>query len=79
MCHELNLFLKKRDPDFFETVIRPLLNCKMEKTFVDFYLLKDFQEINKYKDFYCMQKLNAMEKCLLIDSLMQQGDISLAT
>lgn len=28
-----------KDPDFFESVVRPFLINKMEKTFVDFWLL----------------------------------------
>lgn len=25
MCHEFNLFLKKRDPEFFQSVVLPML------------------------------------------------------
>jgi hypothetical protein len=41
-CHEFNFFLKLRDTAFFDSTIRPLLQCKLEKTFVDYYLLDDF-------------------------------------
>lgn len=44
-CHEFNFFLKQRDPEFFESTVRPLLQCKMEKTFVDLYLLDDHQTL----------------------------------
>jgi hypothetical protein len=44
-CHEFNFFLKQRDPEFFKATVRPLLECKMEKTFVDFYLLDDFETL----------------------------------
>ena len=43
--HEFNFFLKQRDPEFFESTVRPLLQCKMEKTFVDLYLLDDHQTL----------------------------------
>ena len=40
MCHEFNLFLNKHDPAFFKSVVEPVLTCKMEKSLVDYYLLK---------------------------------------
>ena len=39
MSHEINLFLNKRDPAFFKSVVLPMLRYKMEKQIVDFYLL----------------------------------------
>ena len=61
MCHELNLFLKKRDPQFFKSVVLPFLQLKMEKTFIDHYLLKDFEKVNKYIQFHRIRTLNPME------------------
>jgi hypothetical protein len=37
--HEMNLFLYFKDPEYFEKIARPFLVNKMEKTFVDFWLL----------------------------------------
>ncbi len=37
--HEFNLFIKLKDPDFFESAVRPFLTNKIEKTFVDYWLL----------------------------------------
>jgi len=37
--HEFNLFLKLKDPGFFENAVRPFLTNKIEKTFVDYWLL----------------------------------------
>lgn len=37
--HEFNLFLKLKDSQFFESAVRPFLTNKMEKTFVDYWLL----------------------------------------
>ena len=45
----------------------------MEKDIIDFYLLKEYDQVNNYIDH--TEKLNAMEKCFLIDSLMQSGAI----
>jgi len=38
-CHELNFFLFKRDKPFFDEVVKPFISSKMEKTFIDWYLL----------------------------------------
>jgi hypothetical protein len=54
-CHELNLFLKMKDPEYFESVVRPFLANKIEKTFVDYWLLdldadmKTFEPIHSKK------------------------------
>ena len=40
-CHELNFFLCRKDPEFFESVIRPYLANKLHKTFMDHFLLGD--------------------------------------
>jgi len=40
-CHELNFFLFKKDPVFFNTVIKPYLANKKDKTFLDRWLLDD--------------------------------------
>ena len=45
VCHGLNFFLSKRDPEFFNSVVRPFLLCKMEKTFVDLYLLEKYDPL----------------------------------
>ena len=71
MSHELNLFIKKRDPEYFKTVVLPFLQCKMEKKIVDYYLLGDNATVTQYIE--KSDKLNAMEQCLLVDSLVQLG------
>ena len=37
--HEFNVFIKLKDPGFFESAVRPFLTNKIEKTFVDYWLL----------------------------------------
>lgn len=67
--------MSKRDAEFFTTVVKPFLQCKMEKTFVDHYLLgnlKHLVEANLSMD--RLQHLNVFEKCLLIDALVKLGD-----
>ena len=71
VCHELNFFLSKRDPEFFNSVVRPFLLCKMEKTFVDHYLLGNHKDLAVgYQSINKLNKLNTFEKCLLIDSFI---------
>jgi hypothetical protein len=38
-CHELNFFIYKRDKVFYYEVVYPLIQNKLEKTFVDWYLI----------------------------------------
>lgn len=38
-CHELNFFLHKFDKPFYDEVVGPFIESKMEKTFIDWYLL----------------------------------------
>jgi len=40
MCHELNLFLFFKDLAYFETYVKEFLVNKLEKTFVDYFLLQ---------------------------------------
>ncbi len=73
-CHEFNYFLYKRDQDFFQNIVKPFLKHKMEKSFVDLYLLGCYEQIIKtYNTFLNFDKLNTFEQCLLIDALVQKG------
>ena len=38
-CHEVHLFLWRKDPSFFEAVVRPYLAHKRHPTFLDRFLL----------------------------------------
>ncbi len=38
-CHELNFFLHKKDRAFFDEVVRPFVEMKYAKTFLDAWLL----------------------------------------
>ena len=38
-CHELSFFISKKDPEFFNTVVKPYLANKKDKTFLDHWLL----------------------------------------
>ncbi len=66
-CHELNLFLSRRDPEFFKQHVEPLLREKREPTFIDDYLLE--RDLTPYLRPYAWQELNAAEKALLARAL----------
>ena len=71
-CHELNCYIKNHDPEFFRTVLRPHLQNKLVKTFVDWCLLDSDQclEWCSIDNFY---QLNAFEKVLLVQALVREG------
>lgn len=62
-CHELNFFLAKKDPEFFAEVIRPFLENKRHKTFVDLWLIE--QPVDAFHDPWQFERLNVMERILL--------------
>ena len=63
-CHELNFFLFKKDPAFFEAVVRPYLKNKKDKTFMDHFLLND-QQLADYLAPWAYGELNTFERILL--------------
>ncbi len=47
-CHEVNIFLKFQHPDFFNKVVKPFIANKLAKTFVDDFLLDNFEKCSSY-------------------------------
>ena len=76
-CHEVNYFLYKRDQDFYQKVVRNLVENKLEKTFVDWYLLgMDTKPLFLEKILAFIENpelLNHFELCLLIEVCMLKG------
>jgi len=62
-CHELHLFLSRKDPDFFRKVIQPYLKNKKEKTFLDRYLIEG--DLSDYVRPWEFGRLNIVERILL--------------
>ncbi|KAF9904971.1 hypothetical protein EC991_002153 [Linnemannia zychae] len=62
-CHELNLFLYKKDRVFFDAVVAPFLKNKLMKSFLDNYLIG--APLDKYASLKEFNELTCMEKCLL--------------
>ncbi len=78
-CHEMNLFISKKDPEFFKTVVRPFIQNKMEKTFIDHYLLRSAKVMKKYATRVGLyEKLNYLEKSLLVEFVATDGDLAVA-
>jgi hypothetical protein len=61
--HELNFFLAMKDPDFFASVVRAHNANKMDKTYLDEYLLGG--ELSPYLDAWKHSRLNVAERILL--------------
>ncbi len=62
-CHELNLFLAKKDPSFFEKIIQPYLRNKKDRTFMDDFLLGN--DLAPYLQPWAHARLNVVERALL--------------
>lgn len=66
-CHEMHLFLSKRDPAFFKAVVRPYLENKKDKTFMDEYLLG--MDVSRHLRPWRYSRLNIAERILLADRI----------
>ena len=62
-CHELNFFLSKKDPEFFNAVIKPYLANKKDKTFLDHRLLDN--DVSKFLQPWEFGRLNVPERIAL--------------
>ncbi|KAM3583056.1 hypothetical protein VKS41_004811 [Umbelopsis sp. WA50703] len=63
-CHELNFWLMHKDKTFFKNVVQVALKSKIQKTFLDLYLLEN--DISAFAtDLYKFNSLNLVEKVLL--------------
>lgn len=62
-CHELNFFLYKKDPAFFETVVQPYLRNKKDKTVLDKWLIGD--DLRAFLEPWAYGRLNIAERVLL--------------
>ena len=62
-CHELNFFIFKKDPEFFQAVVHKHLQHKREKTFMDQWLLEE--DVSDWLQPWNFSRLNVVEKILL--------------
>ncbi len=70
-CHEMNLFVLAHDKPFFDRVVRPYLANKMQKQFMDDYILG--LELSKYSQPWKLAQLNAVERVLLAKRIANQS------
>ncbi len=66
-CHELHLFLARKDTAFFDKHVKPFLAAKPEPKFIDDYLLA--RDLTGYLRPIAFSRLNAAEKALLAQAL----------
>ncbi len=62
-CHELHLFVWLKDRPFFEQVVRPHLQHKLFRSFVDDFLLG--ADLGRYLEPWAYRRLNLVERALL--------------
>ncbi len=69
-CHELNIFLMRKDPAFFTKVVQPYLRNKKDKTFVDQYLIQ--ADVSAYMKPWEHAQLNVVERALLAERIANE-------
>ena len=71
-CHELHLFLSRKDPAFFKQGVAPYLASKKDPTFMDDYLLD--RPLDAYLVPWAFARLNLAERALLAHRLQARHD-----
>ena len=64
--HEVNLFLYFKYPKLFEKYVKNIIKYKFEKTFIDYFLLDDYETLLEYLSPYKIHSLPTNELCLLM-------------
>lgn len=72
-CHEINIFVYFKDPAYFESCVRPFIQNKIEKTFIDYFLLNDKEQVKHFLSPSRITQLNALEQSLLVLHLRENG------
>ncbi len=75
-CHELHFFLFHKDRAFFDTVVKPFLAQKLDKTFLDHWLLGD--DLRAFVQPWQFAQLNLIERILLAQRLDGDGKQAVA-
>ena len=70
--HEINLFLYFKYPKLFNKYVKNILKYKCEKTFIDYFLLDDYETILQYLTPLKIKSLTTYELCLLILKLFDK-------
>ena len=64
--HEVNLFLYFKYPKIFNKYIKDMIKFKFEKTFIDYFLLDDYETLLQYITPLKIKLLSTDELCLLM-------------
>ncbi len=73
VCHELNLFLRFKDREFFNRVVKTFIANKRYKRFIDDWLLGN--DLSKYMNGLAFACLNAAERALLAHEASGRKDV----
>ncbi|TYZ66308.1 hypothetical protein PybrP1_010303 [[Pythium] brassicae (nom. inval.)] len=72
---DLNVFLSRKDPAFAASYILPLVESKMSKSLIDYYLLADERALRElYLAPGILQRLSVIEKLLIAERLSSVED-----
>merc|ERR1719289_506178 len=72
-CNEINLWIYRKDPQFFEKVVRPLIAGKVQKDCMDYYLLGNINALAGYIG-PLWGTLNVLERILVDSKLPRDGN-----
>ena len=70
MVYEINIFLYFKFPELFNKYVKNNLKYKIEKTFIDYFLLDDYDTLYQYLTSFKINLLSTFELCLLLLKLI---------
>ena len=70
--HEINLFLYFKYPKLFDKYVKNMLKYKYEKTFIDYFLLDDYEKLLDYLNPLKIKLLPINELCLLMIKIVEK-------
>jgi len=71
-CNELNFWLYRKDPEFFQRVVKPFLAGKVQKDVMDHFLLGNIQALETYTGSR-WGTLNVLERILVDSVVIREG------
>jgi hypothetical protein len=70
--HEVNLFLYFKYPKLFNKYVKDIIKYKFEKTFIDYFLLDDYDTLIQYLTPLKIKSLPTDELCLLMLKIIEK-------
>ncbi|KAF1795169.1 hypothetical protein GQ600_5331 [Phytophthora cactorum] len=69
-CDDFHFYLLRKDPDFFRQFAKPLIQAKISKSLVDYYVLGDESSLRRfYLGPATFQRLSCVEKLLVAERM----------